>query len=699
MLIAAASYGNAMGVETDSVAGDTVVTDDAKQLKEVVVEAQLQHTAADKTTYIPDKNSKAVAQNAIDLLAHMAIPQIEVNPVTNAVTTPKGDDIAIFIDMAPASAAEKDALRAGDVKRVEYYVYPTDPRFNHQRYVVNIVLRHYEYGGYAKLSAHESFIAGTGGGSAYTKIAYRRMTYDISVSDKYTDRHHNGSDSYSTYRLRNADGTLSDITRSKILGYSRFQTNVFSTSLRARYQTERLTASNTISFGATNTPRDISNGTVSYTGINYADAPYGNSGKEKVIYPVWEGNYYFGFGGGYALAVMPSVQYQYTRSNSLYTTAANSTSIATNATDNAALATVQAQLNKEINDNNTVGVNGYYLYNYDDVKYAGNTNARSKFYQSAYAVTLGYTAQYGKVYGRLEAGVIGERNKIDNVKTSTFSPMMLLSAQYAPTRKSNFELSANYGMNGVEQSDKTPEVLQENEFMYKTGNPNLKSVNWYGIDATYTWLANNRFSMSAFADYAHHLKSWVAEYTPDGPDGTILRTMANDGKYEHGKVGATATLRLLNRSLVLKASPTLNIYNHTGMYDMSMNSFSYSVQATYYLGKCYASIYFRSADKKMMQYVLNQSWYKNRTTYQLRFGWSNSHWNVNLALNNIFRKDWRTGTSHLQSTYYDTRTDEYSNNYHQFVKLTASYTFGFGKKVKRGDEVSTREAGGSAIIK
>ncbi len=58
---------------------DTVKT---KDLKEVVVEAQMQKTSSNVTTYYPDKNSKRTAQNAIDLLDRMAIPQINVNPAT-----------------------------------------------------------------------------------------------------------------------------------------------------------------------------------------------------------------------------------------------------------------------------------------------------------------------------------------------------------------------------------------------------------------------------------------------------------------------------------------------------------------------------------------------------------------------------------------------------------------------------------------
>ena len=64
----------------------------ARELNEVVVEAQMQRTSSNVTTYYPDRNSKRTAQNAIDLLSSMAIPQINVNPIGGTVTTPSGDE-------------------------------------------------------------------------------------------------------------------------------------------------------------------------------------------------------------------------------------------------------------------------------------------------------------------------------------------------------------------------------------------------------------------------------------------------------------------------------------------------------------------------------------------------------------------------------------------------------------------------------
>ncbi|MGM9694592.1 MAG: hypothetical protein ACI3YC_06250, partial [Alloprevotella sp.] len=59
---------------------DTARTDTSKTavLGEAVVEAQMQRTSSAATTYIPSADQKRAAQNALDLLRRMAIPQLQI---------------------------------------------------------------------------------------------------------------------------------------------------------------------------------------------------------------------------------------------------------------------------------------------------------------------------------------------------------------------------------------------------------------------------------------------------------------------------------------------------------------------------------------------------------------------------------------------------------------------------------------------
>lgn len=102
---------------------------EGKELNEVVVEASNQRTSSNISTYIPMARQKNAAADAISLLSQMAIPQIEVDPIGQAVKTASGQGVSIFIDFLPATAQDLQGMRTQDVKKVEYYLHPTDPRF------------------------------------------------------------------------------------------------------------------------------------------------------------------------------------------------------------------------------------------------------------------------------------------------------------------------------------------------------------------------------------------------------------------------------------------------------------------------------------------------------------------------------------------------------------------------------------------
>lgn len=670
----------------------------AQQLNEVVVEAQMQNLASAVSTYYPDGNQKKSSQDAIDLLSQMGIPQIRVNPVSNSVLTLNGQPVSIYIDMQPASEEQMNALRPEDVKKVEYLIYPADPRYQHNPYVINYTLRRYEMGGYAKFTGRGNILAGSGSGLAYGKVAYKRMTYDLIVSDKYTDRHNQGTDRKQVFRFPVADGSFNEIVRENLMKYSRLQQNNLGISFRAVYGTDKISIANTFSLDATNRPRLNTSGTVIFTPDIYNQSDYLSSSSSRVLYPVWTGNFYFDLGKGYQLNAVTQLQYQHTKSNSSYC-GADETEIINNASDKAVQGQFMLQANKNINDNNVIDLKGYYIFNNDKVEYTGTTLSTDRFKQMAYGALAGYSYQSGNLYGRFEGGIIGEWNRIDDKSMSDIVPLFNLDIQYAFNQKNSLNLSASYNCNFVDQSDKTPTLLQENELLYKTGNPDLENTLWSSVDLQYTWLPNNMFQVAASGGWSRYFDRPVPLFAPAGPDGKMLRSIINSGDCQNFDIGISFTARLFNRSLVLQLQPRMWFSKLTGIYNDTYNYLMVSASATYYLKSFYASLYYSTADRGLTQYSLNDTFYRGKSSYQLKLGWRNKNWNISVAAVNIFRKNWVDQTSRLNSKYFDQYNTVHNSSSHQFVNITASYTFGFGKKVQRGDEVQTVSSSGSAIMK
>ena len=179
----------------------------------------------------------------------------------------------------------------------------------------------------------------------------------------------------------------------------------------------------------------------------------------------------------------------------------------------------------------------------------------------------------------------------------------------------------------------------------------------------------------------------------------MLRTIENDGDYQDFYIGGSISAKLLGKSLVLKATPQMWFENTTGIYSDKANYLSLTVSGTYYMGPLYFQASYSSASRVLVQYSLNAVSIKRQPSYRVKIGLKAGNFNLSVSAVNIFRKNWIAETSTLTSKWFDQYTTEYGATSHRFVAVTASYTFGFGNKIKRGDEIQNQENGSSAIIK
>lgn len=236
-------------IQAIAVCAQTESTDSviSSELDEVIVEGQMQRTSAKVSTYIPTGKEKNASLNGIDLLNRMAIPQLHLSPGNDSsVQTVSGQEVDIFIDYLPASSQDLSGMRMSDVKKVEYLDYPTDPRFRGKAHVVNFIMHKYEYGGYFKAATDNFLIANSYNLNLFTKIQYRRMTYDVALGGYYSNNSHTYSNTNASYRLTQPDGSLREIDRISTTDNSSLIRKYLWPTFRALYQTDRISLRNTI---------------------------------------------------------------------------------------------------------------------------------------------------------------------------------------------------------------------------------------------------------------------------------------------------------------------------------------------------------------------------------------------------------------------------------------------------------------------
>ena len=111
---------------------------------------------------------------------------------------------------------------------------------------------------------------------------------------------------------------------------------------------------------------------------------------------------------------------------------------------------------------------------------------------------------------------------------------------------------------------------------------------------------------------------------------------------------------------------------------MAVNNFSWSINAQYYFGDFNLTAYYQSREYYMGLITGDNTW--NSSYYTLQIGWAREAWNVSFSAKNFLRSDYNSQWSDLSSPFYTKHTSFYLPSYHSALNLTATYTFGYGKR-------------------
>lgn len=668
-------------------------------LPEVMIQAQLQKTSAKSSVYTPTIRQKEVAQNAIDLLRQLAISQISINLMSNKVTTTTGEGVSLFINYIPASSEDIDGLLITDVRRVEYLDFPTDPRFQGREHVIHFIVHKYEYGGYTKLSVNENFLTGLSSNvSIFSKFAYKRMIYDLYVGGSNHNLHNIGTSTIGTYSLLDDNGGAKTIIRKELFNESHYKQNSYPFTFRAIYDSDKIQITNTVGFSYSEKPIATYSGILSYEPDLNRDYQFTRDNPTRQKQLTWNGYYFFALEKGYQLSLSPFAGYGRVNDNSWYTnTLPNSIEIENNAKEDQYRYGLNATLNKRLSDRHQLFFSGYYGANKSDVSYRGTSTYTNEFMSQYGGATIGYNFSNNRWSLNANSSLQWEENRINKKSVRELYPLFNISAGYSPSSQHSIRSFFHYGANYPGASVKTPNVLQEHEMMYFTGNPEMGLSRQFNFNLSYNWLPNNMFSASLYGQYYGEIDLYVPIFEHYNGGKAILRKYDTDAEYHRVQMGASFNYKMLDGKLHLAASPSVTIFRVLGYYDKSKSPFYFNASAKYYL----KDFYFQAAYQTKFRTIQGNRavYFEDRDFWQLQAGWSKNNLNIRLSANNLFRDDWRTSTETLDSPLYSEVRYLEGNNFHRRINLSMTYTFGYGKKIRRGNEVGQQYGGNSAILK
>lgn len=660
------------------------------ELREIIVAADApQRTSPTKTIYVPTGNQKSTASDGVSLLSRMNIPQLSVNPIAETVKTADNQSVSLFVNFHTATDEDIRGLNPGDIKRVEYLDFPVDPRFQRARHVVNFITYSYTYGGYTKLNGQERFMVRSGDASLYSKFACKNTEYDLMVSGDYDYNSHIGSVTDETYRLETASIRRTSVTKTG----RKHQRGLYS-ALRASWsKDESFSFRNLVSYRRIGTPVSSTSGYVAFSSL-FPSGTYHSESPSASKAVGWDSELYAALGRGWSVNGNFQAEILGNLTDIEYTAGAES--IVNRADEDTWYLRGTAQADKSLSDKIVLFTSVSSGGGHTGIDYAGTSNAFNQFRQSFAGVTIGMSLRYQKISGSIDGGYAFESNHINGKTMNDRYPFTHINMQYAPDRKHSVSLWFQYASYSPDATMKNPNIIRQSELLYVSGNPDLKCSRTSSANISYTWLPGRRWQMSAFATVFRIAKRQIAVYTPDGPEGLMLKKYQNDGDYNHGQIGTRLGGKFIDGRLTLSLSPRLLLYRTTGSYNVSHNPFTASLNVEYYIGKFYFDAYYDSG----LTYVDGENGYLRRipVNYSLSAGWASRVWNIRLSAVNPLQSSWKLSDDTLSSGCFDSRVTQFGSDYHRRISLSLTCTIGYGKKVSQSGELNSERTISTSIL-
>lgn len=671
-----------------------------QELDEVVVEARMQRVIDRGVAYIPTNKIKKTATDATRLLEQMNIPQLNITPGTMSVKTYTGKDVAMFIDFKEATDEDLQGLRPEDVLRVEVLQYPEDSRFGGQANVINFVMRKYEWGGYTKLTAKGTTLnIDRGDGILYSKFVYKNWTFDANAAGSISHNDNYKGHKVETFRdIFVGNRHFDAITRTTQSGENYLQqSNIQSAAFRASYDTQNTQIIHSISYRRTGNPltRDLSK-------VNYSDDVFSaqsalSSESGQTISPRINGDYYFKFPNKNFLSVYWDFIYGSTRRNSSYQLG-ELTPIINNNKETSYAPRLIIQYSKKFAHNNTFRTSLMTFNTIYHTDYEGSYNGLQKLLSSENMLFLEYMQNWQcglSMYSRAGASyVIGRLNSVNTLEQ--WNPRLGLQLDYKINEKHSASVEGWWGNNHPTPASSNSAIVQSNELLWLQGNPGLRNTTFITASASYTYIPTNKLSLSATAEYYGFLNKTAHDYfSLPGYDG-LIRKEINSGDFHRYSCFLSATLKLFNNSISLKASGQAERMVASGIDAQSMNLIAANVQANYYLKNFSFVLYYETPKKNLAPFDYGFR-YHYKSTYGISANYAIGDFKAVMQFCNWFNSN--RYYSDFESNRYSAHGWVWSSSLAQSIELSLSYIIPYGKKVKRNNEIQISTGTNSAILK
>lgn len=658
----------------------------ATALDEVVVEGVTREAITDGVSYVPSRNVRRHSMNIGDMLARMMVAGLKSDPFATKPETISGKEVAVFIDGAEAEEWEVKAIRPGDVARVNYLQSPSDPRYRGKQYVLDIMLRKSDYGGYAVIDAGQGIILDEGQYTLTGKVTRKRWTFQA-----YADAHYRNAGDIETStdtRYSFSDGT---VVERKALAENSESTRDASGAFMARYSTEDFYMSLSTGYRHDRTPENNSRQKLTYSGGAEEDTEESEafseaSSRQSAAYlkSVFE---FYNLPHKASVYAKAGVSYNHSNSSSTYTAGVLSDPLPNGARSDAWFP--YARLD-------------YSLPVFGGGRLTAAANWYSEIYRTQYSGTYGSFQKLTNSYLYLILTYRHSLNRDWNISGYVQSPISFQKVNDARTRSSasfdgnvrvNGQIGREHSLSayaalsrGVLPPRYYNDVLrQDNEMEGTKGNAELKPERYGEAGVSHSWMPGNVFSLSS-SFYWELIHDEVVPYWHE--EGRLMvNDWVNGGDYNKLSLTVTPSVSLLGGNLNIQGLFNIEREMHSGHRKFAFYAFriypyvSYNLNSHFSVSATYSTPWSKGYMKGGKSVIGK---FSDKLNLSLTYHTGNLF--LSCDVQSVLRPHGYF-KSYYESPHYTNygRLSRPSDG--RYVWFSLRYTLDFGKKIRKGGDI------------
>ncbi len=657
-----ASMADSIAVTDSTAIADSLIAR-ADTLNGVVVTAKEIVRYDDHLLLYPNKNQRQHAANGFDVVKNMMLPGVTVDRDNGSISA-MGATAALYVNGLPADVNDIKMLRPKDIIRIEYFDAPRG-KYSGYQLVVNFIAKKYKYGGYVMMNGSQTIGYNRGNYNASATLNHDKMTYTAFVGGGYSGPVTSESSSTAYYNLPSGQIQRSSETEAKSKSNSQYG------QLRLRYQNKQTSLTSYFGLARSASPGSESWGKI-YEGDEVKESS--NFSKSGGLSPSVSFNGEHSWHNSNRLTFNLSGSYSHNKYDRSYTESGFST--LTNSKEDA------VGLNGNINYayfKNKWSLSSYTSFrgNLYNSEYSGTYDTRQHMWQHDLVSFLWISYYFNRRLSISGAGGFHwQYTDLRGAKVfSEFFPRAQFYLQYRTRRGmlmwKSYLGSATYSPNVINDTR-----IDVNPYMVKIGTPDLKRA--YGFGSTIYYSGQlGKLKLMLSTSHSYNYNYLINDYYLEN-DNKIVQSYAWGGRIYSGSAYAAATYSFTDK---FEMTGSVN-YQHTSVssnISKHYNGVTGSAGLKWYIKNFSLTPYISFYSKSLNYMALSYSSYP--TSYGLQATYSRK--NLYVALNCLMPFNKLKFKNNLTTPLYGYNETSYNRSNSQYLRITISYSFDFGRRVER----------------